>query len=44
MIGEALRQRPEAKNRLIISTKAGRSHEGYDYSFDENCSQRLWQP
>ncbi len=33
MIGEALRQRPEAKDRITISTKAGRSHEGYDYSF-----------
>ena len=34
MIGEALRQRPEAKDALIISTKAGRRHDGYDYSFD----------
>lgn len=34
MIGEALRQRPEARERIKISTKAGRSHEGYDYSFD----------
>ncbi len=34
MLGEALRQRPAAKANTIISTKAGRSHEGYDYSFD----------
>ena len=34
LIGEALRRRPEAKDRLIISTKAGRRHDGYDYSFD----------
>ncbi len=34
MIGEALRQRPEAKDKIIITTKAGRSHAGYDYSFD----------
>lgn len=34
MIGEALRQRPSAKDKITISTKAGRSHEGYDYSFD----------
>ena len=34
MIGEALRQRPAAKDKITISTKAGRSHEGYDYSFD----------
>lgn len=34
MIGEALRQRPEAKGHIIISTKAGRSHEGYDFSYD----------
>ena len=34
MIGEALRQRPDAKGKITISTKAGRSHEGYDFSFD----------
>ncbi len=34
MIGEALRQRPAAKESLIISTKAGRSFQGYDYSYD----------
>ena len=34
MIGEALRQRPEAKDGITISTKAGRFHEGYDFSFD----------
>ncbi len=34
IIGAALRQAPQAKDRLIISTKAGRRHEGYDFSFD----------
>ena len=34
MIGEALRQRPDARGKITISTKAGRSHEGYDYSYD----------
>lgn len=34
MIGEALRRRPSAKDNVIITTKAGRSHLGYDYSFD----------
>ena len=34
MIGEALRQRPAAKDEIIITTKAGRTHEFYDYSFD----------
>ena len=34
IIGEALRQRPGAKETVTISTKAGRSHEGYDYSYD----------
>ncbi len=34
MIGEALRQRPSAKDNITISTKAGRSHAGYDFSFD----------
>ena len=33
LLGEALRQRPAAKDRLIITTKAGRSHDGYDFSF-----------
>ena len=34
MIGEALRRRPAAKDQVIITTKAGRSHHGYDFSFD----------
>ena len=34
MIGEALRQRPAAKDSIIVTTKAGRSHLGYDFSFD----------
>ena len=34
MIGEALRQRPAAKDSVIITTKAGRSHLGYDFSYD----------
>ena len=34
LIGEALRQRPALKDEMTISTKAGRSHLGYDYSFD----------
>jgi len=34
MLGEALRQRPALKDSIIISTKAGRSFDGYDYSFD----------
>lgn len=34
MLGEALRQRPEVRGKITISTKAGRSHEGYDFSFD----------
>lgn len=34
MIGEALRQRPAAKDRITVTTKAGRSHLGYDFSFD----------
>lgn len=34
MIGEALRQRPAAKDSVIITTKAGRSHVGYDFSYD----------
>ena len=34
IIGDALRLRPNAKDRLIISTKAGRWHDGYDFSFD----------
>ena len=34
MIGEALRQRPSAKDEIFITTKAGRTHEFYDFSFD----------
>jgi D-threo-aldose 1-dehydrogenase len=34
MIGEALRRRPSAKDKITITTKAGRSHLGYDFSFD----------
>lgn len=34
MIGEALRRRPRAKDSVIVTTKAGRSHLGYDFSFD----------
>ena len=34
MIGEALRRRPTARDRVTITTKAGRSHLGYDFSFD----------
>ena len=34
LIGEALRQRPDAVERLVISTKAGRTHDGSDFSFD----------
>ena len=34
IIGDALKLRPNAKDRLIISTKAGRRHDGYDFSFD----------
>jgi len=34
MIGEALRLRPAARDKVIITTKAGRSHQGYDFSFD----------
>ncbi|MCY3833993.1 MAG: aldo/keto reductase [Chloroflexi bacterium] len=34
MIGAALRQRPVAKDSIIVTTKAGRSHLGYDFSFD----------
>ena len=34
MIGEALRRRPAARDRVTITTKAGRSHLGYDFSFD----------
>ncbi|MCY3714992.1 MAG: aldo/keto reductase [Chloroflexi bacterium] len=33
LLGEALRQRPAAKDRLIITTKAGSSHAGYDFSY-----------
>jgi len=34
MIGEALRRRPTARDQVTITTKAGRSHLGYDFSFD----------
>ena len=34
MIGAALRRRPAARDKITISTKAGRSHAGYDFSFD----------
>ncbi len=34
MIGEALRQRPQLKSDVIVTTKAGRAYEGYDFSFD----------
>ena len=34
MIGEALRLRPAAKDSIMVTTKAGRSHLGYDFSFD----------
>ncbi len=34
MIGEALRQRAHLRDEVIVSTKAGRTHEGFDYSFD----------
>jgi D-threo-aldose 1-dehydrogenase len=34
MIGEALRERPSAKDRITVTTKAGRSHMGYDFGFD----------
>lgn len=34
MIGEALRQRPAAKDKLTVTTKAGRWFDHYDFSFD----------
>ena len=34
MIGEALRQRPHLKDDILVTTKAGRSFDGYDYSYD----------
>ena len=34
MIGEALRQRPDARGEIVVTTKAGRSYEGFDFSFD----------
>ena len=43
MIGEALRQRPDAKAKLTISTKAGRSHDGYDFSFEGIIRSVEWQ-
>ena len=34
MIGEALRRRPELKADVVVTTKAGRVYEGYDFSFE----------
>ncbi|MCY4069894.1 MAG: aldo/keto reductase [Chloroflexi bacterium] len=34
MIGEALRQRPQLRDEIIVTTKAGRTYEGFDFSFD----------
>lgn len=34
MLGEAFRQRPAARDNITVTTKAGRSHVGYDFSFD----------
>lgn len=34
MIGEALRLRPAVKDEIIVTTKAGRWHGGYDFSYD----------
>lgn len=34
MIGEALRQRPELRDDVLVTTKAGRSYEGYDFSYE----------
>ena len=34
MIGEALRQRPRLRDEVIVTTKAGRTYEGFDFSFD----------
>ncbi len=34
MIGEALRQRPSAKEKITVTTKAGRWYDRYDFSYD----------
>ena len=34
MIGEALRQRPHLRDDVIVTTKAGRTYEGFDFSYD----------
>lgn len=34
MIGEALRQRTHLRDEVIVTTKAGRTYEGFDFSFD----------
>lgn len=34
MIGEALRQRPAVKDKIIVTTKAGRWFDRYDFSYD----------
>ena len=34
MIGKALRQRPQLRDEVIVTTKAGRTYEGFDFSFD----------
>ena len=34
MIGEALRQRPHLRDKVLVTTKAGRAFEGHDYGFD----------
>lgn len=34
MIGEALRMRPGAKDKVIVTTKAGRWFDRYDFSYD----------
>ncbi|MEX1019616.1 MAG: aldo/keto reductase [Litorilinea sp.] len=47
IIGRALRERPELAQRCIVTTKAGRTVDGYDYSYDgimrsvENSLQQL---
>lgn len=34
MIGEALRLRPHLREELVVTTKAGRTYEGFDFSYD----------
>lgn len=34
MIGQALRLRPQLRDEVIVTTKAGRTYEGFDFSFD----------